>query len=138
MVARGLKGESFGDIDLGGIEKPISMKSSLQLLDRNTRACEYLNRDVNENKLFAQAYRLESLLNEMSRRVRTLRQCIEGEHYLCLKLVRMLQNQTLDSWQQISYKMQLNFLNEHSACCDSHIRRALHLNMRIISMLAML
>ena len=43
MVARGLKGESFGDIDLWGIEKPISMKSSLQLLDHNTRACEYLN-----------------------------------------------------------------------------------------------
>ena len=43
MVARGLKGESFGNIDLWGIEKPISMKSPLQLLDQNTRACEYLN-----------------------------------------------------------------------------------------------
>ena len=121
-----------------GIEKLISMKSSLQLLDRNTRACEHLNQDVNENKLFAQAYRLESLLNEMSRRVCTLWQCIEGEHYLRLKLVRMSQNQTLDSRQQYSYKMQLSFLNEHSAHCDSHIGRALHLNMRIISTLAML
>ena len=111
MVARGLKGESFGDIDLWGIEKPISMKSSLQLLDRNTRACEYLNKDVNENKLFAQAYRLESPLNEMSRRVRTLWQRIEGEHYFHLKLVRMSQNQTLDLRQQYSYKMQLSFLN---------------------------
>ena len=137
MVARGLKGECFGDIDLWGVEKPISMKCSLQLLQRNIRACEYLNSDVNENKLFAQAYRLESLMNEMSRRVRTLRQRIEGEHYLRLKLVRMSQNQTLDSWQQYSYKMQLSFLNEHSACCDSHIGRALHLNMRILSTLAM-
>ena len=138
MVARGLKGELFGNKDLWGIEKLISMKSSLQLLDRNTRACEYLNQDVNENKLFAQAYCLKSLLNEMSRRVHTLWQRIEGEHYLCLKLVRMSQNQALDSWQQYSYKMQLSFLNEHSACCNSHIGRALHLNMCIISMLAML
>ena len=94
MVAHGLKGECFGDIDLWGVEKPISMKCSLQLLERNIRACENLNSDVNEKKLFAQAYRLESLLNEMSQRVRTLRQHIEGEHYLRLKLVRMSQNQT--------------------------------------------
>ena len=33
--------------------------------------------------------------------------------------------------------MQLSFLNEHSAHCDSHIGRALHLNMRILSTLAM-
>ena len=33
--------------------------------------------------------------------------------------------------------MQLSFLNEHSARCDSHIGRALHLNMRILSTLAM-
>ena len=65
------------------------MKCSLQLLQRNIRACEYINSDVNQNKLFAQAYRLESLMNEMSRRVHTLRQRIEGEHYLSLKLVRM-------------------------------------------------
>ena len=138
MVARGLKGECFGDIDLWGVEKPISMKCSLQLIQRNIRACEYINSDVNQNKLFAQAYRLESVMNEMSRRVRTLRQRIEGEHYLRLKLVRMSQNQTLDSRQQYSYKMQLSFLNEHSARCDSHIGRALHLNMRILSTLAML
>ena len=137
MVACRLKGECFGDIDLWGVEKPISMKCSLQLLERNIRACENLNSDVNENKLFAQAYRLESLMNEMSRRVRTLRQRIEGEHYLRLKLVRMSQNQTLDSRQQYSYKMQLSFLNEHSARCDSHIGRALHLNMHILSTLAM-
>ena len=78
MVARGLKGECFGDIDLWGVEKPISMKCSLQLIQRNIRACEYINSDVNQNKLFAQAYCLESLMNEMSRRVRTLRQRIEG------------------------------------------------------------
>ena len=52
MVARGLKGECFGDIDLWGVEKPISMKCSLQLLERNIRACENLNSEVNENKLF--------------------------------------------------------------------------------------
>ena len=54
-----------------------------------------------KTNFFAQAYRLESLMNEMSQRVRTLRQHIEGEHYLRLKLVRMSQNQTLDSQQTI-------------------------------------
>ena len=137
MVAHGLKGESFGDIDLWGIEKPIPVQKSLEVLFMNLEICENLKRDVSFEQLSTIIADLEKLLQESSKRIRNLRQRIEGEHYLRLKIVKMSQNQNLDSRQQYSYRMQLSFLNEHSARCDSHVGRGLHLNMRILEALAM-
>ena len=54
----------------------------------------------------------------MSRHIRTLRDRINGEHYLCLKLVKMSQNPSLDSKQQYLYKMQLSYLNVKRAFCE--------------------
>ena len=137
MVARGFKGESFGDIDLWGIEKPISVTSALKLLKHNISTCDKLKCQCKCGDLVLHISNLQSLLNQLSRRIRTLRSRINGEHYLRLKLVKMSQNQNLDSKQQYSYRMQLSFLNEQSARCDSSIGRALHLNQRIMRTLAM-
>ena len=58
------------------------------------------------------------------------------EHYLRLKIVRMAQNESLDSRQRYSYKMQLSFLNKHSARCDSSLGRCLNLNNRIMELVS--
>ena len=137
MVACGLKGESFGDINLWGIEKPIPVQKSLEVLFMNLEICENLKRDVSFEQLSTINADLEKLLQESSKRIWNLRQHIEGEHYLHLKIVKMAENQNLDSRQWYSYRMQLSFLNEHSARCDSHVGRGLHLNMRILEALAM-
>ena len=103
----------------------------------NLEICENLKQDVSFEQLSTIIADLEKLLQESSKRIRNLRQRIEGEHYLHLKIVKMAQNQNLDSRQQYSYRMQLSFLNEHSARCDSNVGRGLHLNMRILGALAM-
>ena len=137
MVARGFKGEAFGDINLWGIEKPISATSALKLLKHNICTCDKLRTQFKSGEVLLHISNLQCLLNQLSRRIRTLRSRINGEHYLRLKLVKMSQNQNLDSKQQYSYRMQLSFLNEHSARCDSSIGRALHLNHRIMRTLSM-
>ena len=137
MVACGFKGEAFGDINLWGIEKPISVTSALKLLKHNICTCDKLKSQFNLGELLLHISNLQCLLNQLSHCIHTLRSRINGEHYLRLKLVKMLQNQNLDSKQQYSYRMQLSFLNEHSVRCDSSIGCALHLNHRIMRTLSM-
>ena len=48
----------------------------------------------------------------------------------------MAHNESLDSRQRFSYKMQLSYLNEHSARCDSAIGWCLSLNNRIMFVLS--
>ena len=79
---------------------------------------------------------LQSLLNQVSQRIMTWRKSVTGEHFLCLKIVKMVNNQTLDKRKKYSYQMQLSFLNEHSARCDSQIGHSLSLNKRIMQCLA--
>ena len=136
LVARGFKGERDGDVNLWEIEKPISVSSALKLLKHNTETCQLLKKKLTHRNISRHICHLENLLNQLTRRILTLRQRIEGEHYLRLKLAKMSQSNTLDSRQQYSYKMQLSFLNEHSARCDTNIGRALHLNHKIIKTLA--
>ena len=136
LVARGFKGDSSGDIDLWGIEKPISVSSAITLLKHNIDTCRLLKKEVNNGNISRHICHLKSLLNQLTRRIHTLRQRIEGEHFLRLKLTKMSQSQTLDSRQQYSYKMQLSFLNEHSARCDTNIGRALHINHKLLKTLS--
>ena len=114
LVAKGFKGETYGDINLWGIEKPISVDCAL----------------------FHVVQSLHSLLNQISHRIKTLHSRIAGEHQLRLKIVHMVHNEALDNKQKYSYRMQLSFLNEHSARCDSAIRRCLQLNGRILKILS--
>ena len=53
-----------------------------------------------------------------------------------LKIVHMVHNKALDNKEKYSYRMQLSFLNEHSARCDSAIGRCLQLNGRILKILS--
>ena len=125
LVAKGFKGETYGDINLWGIEKPISVDCALKLLKRNISTVEDICRNLKPQKIFQVVQSLHSLLNQISRRIKTLRFQIAGEHQLRLKIVRMVHNECLDNKQKYSYRMQLSFLNEHSARCDSAIGRCL-------------
>ena len=121
LVAKGFKGETYGDINLWGVEKPISLQATLDLLKRNIRTAERIADTLTTNTVFRRTMALQSLLTQVSSRIRNLRKSISGEHHICLKIVKMIHNQTLDQKQRYSYKMQLSFLNEHSARCDSQI-----------------
>ena len=131
LVAKGFKGETYGDIDLWGIEKPISLQSALMLLKHNLQSADVITKPLKQGSLFRRIMHLQSLLNQVSRGIMTLRKRVTGEHFLCLKIVKMVNNQTLDKRQKYSYQMQLSFLNEHSARCDSQIGHSLSLNKRI-------
>ena len=48
----------------------------------------------------------------------------------------MVHNEALENKQKYSYRMQLSFLNEHSARCNSAIGRCLQLNGRILKILS--
>ena len=136
LVAKGFKGETYGDINLWGVEKPISLQATLDLLKRNIRTAERIADTLTTNTVFRRTMALQSLLTQVSSRIRNLRKSISGEHHIRLKIVKMIHNQTLDQKQRYSYKMQLSFLNEHSARCDSQIGRALVLNKRITKALS--
>ena len=136
MVAKGFKGDTFGDIDLWGIEKPISLQSSLRLVQQNINAAKRIDTALSSSKLFSHIQNLHTLVNHVSRRIKTLRSRISGEHYLRLKLVKLAHNQDMDRRKQFAYRMQLSYLNEHSARCDSNIGRCLHVNHRILTTLA--
>ena len=138
LVAKGFEGESYGDINLWGIEKPISVSNALKLLNRNKKTAEEICVNLNNGKLVELLHNLVSLLNQLSRRIRTLCCRINGEHYLRLKIVRMAHNQSLDSRHCFSYKMQPSYLNGHSARCDSTIDRCLNLNNHIMYVLVYL
>ena len=136
MVAKGFKGDTYGDIDLWGIEKPISVPAALRLAKQNIATAKKIDAHVPRHKLFEHTQNLLSLLNQVSRRIRTLRGRINGEHYLRLKIVKLAHNQALDRRKQFAYRMQLSYLNEHSARCDSSIGRCLSVNQRIVKALA--
>ena len=136
LVAKGFKGETYGDIDLWGIEKLISLQSALMLLKHNLRSADLIGKPLKQGCLFRRIMHLQSLLNQVSQRIMTLHKRVTGEHFLRLKIVKMVNNQTLDKRQKYSYQMQLSFLNEHSARCDSQIGRSLSLNKRITQCLA--
>ena len=136
LVAKGFKGKTYGDINLWGIEKPISVDCALKLLKRNITTAEDVCRNLKPKKIFHIVQSLHSLLNQISRQIKTLRSQIAGEHQLRLKIVRMVHNEGLDNKQKYSYRMQLSFLNEHSARCDSAIGRCLQLNRRILKILS--
>ena len=131
-----VKGDTFGDIDLWGIEKPISLKESLNLAKRNIQAAQKVDTALIPSKVFSHIQNLSTLLNHVSRRIRTLRFRINGEHYLRLKLVKLAHNKDMDRRKQFAYKMQLSYLNEHSARCDSSIGHCLDVNNRILKALA--
>ena len=135
LMARGFKGERYSDIDMWGIEKPISLDSALKLLCHNLSSALQLTMTFSLQVLFRRILLLELLLNQISWRIMTLQKRVTGEHYLCLKIVKMVHNKSLDRKQKYSYQMQLSFLNEHSACCDSQIGRCLGLSSRIIACL---
>ena len=137
MVAKGFKGDTFGDIDLWGIEKPISVPAALRLVKDNISTAKRIDVNLSLSKLFQHTQNLISLMNQVSRRIRTLRSRINGEHYLRLKIVKLSHSQGLDRRKQFAYKMQLSYLNEHSARCDSSIGRCLAVNHRILKALSM-
>ena len=134
-VAKGFKGETYGDINLWGIEKPISVDCALKLLKKNIATTDEFCRNLKPRKIFHVVQSLHSLLNQISQRIKTLHSRIAGEHQLRLKIVCMVHNKTLDNKQKYSYKMQLSFLNKHSARYDSAIGRCLQLNGRILKIL---
>ena len=136
LVARGFKGERYSDIDMWGIEKPISLDSALKLLHHNLSTAMQLSTTFSLHALFQRIILLQSLLNQISCRIMTLRKRVTGEHYLHLKIVKMVHNKSLDRKQKYSYQMQLSFLNEHSARCDSPIGRCHGLSSRIIACLS--
>ena len=136
LIVRGFKGERYGDIDMRGIEKPISLDSALKLLCHNLSTAMQLSTTFSQHALFWRIILLQSLLNQISRRIMTLRKRVTGEHYLCLKIVKMVHNKSLDRKQKYSYQMQLSFLSEHSVHCDSQIGRCLGLSSRIIACLS--
>ena len=119
-----------------GIEKPISLQSALMLLKHNLQSADVITKPLKQGSLFRRIMHLQSLLNQVSWRIMTLRKHVTGEHFLRLKIVKMVNNQTLDKRQKYSYQMQLSFLKEHSARCDSQIGRSLSLNKRITQCLA--
>ena len=136
LVAKGFKGETYSDINLWEIEKPISVDCALKLLKRNISTAEDICRNLKPKKIFHVVQSLHSLLNQISCRIKTLCSQIAGEHQLRLKIVRMVHNEGLDNKQKYSYRMQLSFLNEHSVRCDSAIGRYLQLNGRILKILS--
>ena len=132
MVAKGFKGDTYGDIDLWGIEKPISINSALRLAKENIETAKKIHTKLSIPKIFSHAQNLHSLLSQLSRRIQTLRKRINGEHYLRLKIVKLAHNKDMDRRKQFAYRMQLSYLNEHSARCDSNIGRCLDVNFRIL------
>ena len=115
----------------------MSLDSALRLLHRNLTSADVLSKKISPTGLFTRILNLQSLLHQTSRRIMTLRKRVTGEHFLRLKIVKMVHNQTLDRKQRYSYHMQLSFLNEHSARCDSQIGRALSLNSKVTKCLSL-
>ena len=52
LVAKGFKGETYGDIDLWGIEKPISLQSALMLLKHNLQSADVITKPLKQGSLF--------------------------------------------------------------------------------------
>ena len=118
MVAKGFKGNTYGDINLWGIEKPISVPAALRLAKQKIVTAKKIDVHVAPHKLFQHTHNLLSLLNQVSRRIRTLRGRINGEHYLRLKIVKLAHNQALDRHKQFAYRRQLSY---HSALSIQHV-----------------
>ena len=135
LVAKGFKCETYSDINLWGIEKPISVDCALKLLKKNITTAEAICHNLKPKKIFHIVQSLHSLLNQISCPIKTLHSRI-AEHQLRLKIVCIVHNEALDNKQKYSYRMQLSFLNEHSARCDSAIGRCLQLNGRILKILS--
>ena len=67
LVAEGFKGETYSDVNLWGIEKPISVDCALKFLKKNINTAEDICRNLKPKKIFHIVQNLHSLLNQISR-----------------------------------------------------------------------
>ena len=66
LVAKGFKGKTYSEINLWGIEKPISVDCALKLLKKNITTAEEICRNLKPKKIFHIVQSLHSLLNQIS------------------------------------------------------------------------
>ena len=132
-VSSGTKGVSHGDVNLWGIEKPMSSSKCQQMLETDLSLVQDIQRSVTEINTNVQILKYERLLLRLTKRLEQLRNRMTGSFLLEQKLEKM-KVRNPDRSDSFEYSLKFIYKNviEMENCCD----RGLSSNLDICRVLA--
>ena len=112
LVAQGSKGDRKGDVDLWGIEKPVSVSNAIHLRDKLVKQSSQLEEPITSSDLDTHSQLLHRNAVNVLKQISKLRMHCCGEFFLHQRLFRMVEKNP-DRAQ--SYCTALSWINTNSA-----------------------
>ena len=134
MVAQGCKGESDGDVNLWGREKP-SITSAVNILKIRTKCSDDVDFPSTENNIVKHCTVLRCLALHVSCTLKQLCSRMSHAFYQCVKLV-CLAKENPDNITR--YNTRMIFLHQNTSECESVYRNGLDIQDEILKALALL
>ena len=132
-VGEGSRGESDGDIDLLGREKPQSISEAIKQRDHFINSAELINIGLKHvNHLRNHKVHLNQLLVNISNCVKKLRLREEGQFFLQKRIEKLSAN---NPDKKKSYQFSLSRVHMHTHKCDNAIKRSLALNHDLLKLM---
>ena len=79
LLAQGSKGISDGDVNLWGIEKPVSISKFQKHLEFELKLAEELKIQITEDNIPSQRYKIKQLLLRLTKRLEQMRARLSGD-----------------------------------------------------------
>ena len=134
MVAQGCKGESDGDVNLWGWEKP-SITSAVNILKIRTKCADDVDFPSTQNNIVKHCTLLRRLALHVSRTLKQLYSCMSHSFYQRIKLVR-LAKENPDNVTR--YNTRMSFLHQNTSECESVYQSGLDIQDETLKALALL
>ena len=89
LIAQDTKSISNGDVNLWGIEKPVSISKSQKCLELELKLAQELESKITEQNLGTQRYKIKRLLFQLAKRLEQMRTRLTGDFLIEQNLEKM-------------------------------------------------
>ena len=110
LIAQGSKGISYGDVNLRGIEKPVSISKSQKCLEFELKLAEELEIQITEDNIPSQRYKIKWLLFQLTKRSKQMWIRLTEDFFIKQQLEKM-KERNLDRKDAFEHMLSLIFWN---------------------------
>ena len=132
VIAQGSKGISNGDVNLWGIEKPVSITKAQKTLQFEMKLAQELKIKITPQNLHMQKFKMKRLLFRLTKRLEQMRRRLTGEFLVEQRIDKMKERNP--DWKD-AFEYMLGLIFKNTTQKEHCISRALNTNLDIYHVL---
>ena len=133
LIAQGSKGISDGDVNLWGIEKPVSITKAQKNLQFKMKLAQELEIKITSQNLHTQLFKIKKLLFILTKRLEQMRRRLTGEFLVEQRIEKMKERNP--DWKDL-FEYMLSLIFKNTTQIENCVSRALDTNLDICHILA--